>query len=460
MTGTLDVTDLRTFMTGSVVLPGDAGYDRAALLWNGDIERSPAVVARCTGTADVAAALAFARDRGLAVAVRGGGHSYSGASIPEDGLVIDLGPMNGVVVDPAARRARVGGGATLADLDAATQAHGLAVTGGTVSHTGVGGLTLGGGLGWLVRRHGLSIDNLVSAEVVLAGGRVVRASGDEHPDLFWALRGGGGNFGVVTGFEFALHEVGPLVHVARVFFGADRGERAVRAGCDLLSALPRSAGGAVVGSSAPSAPFVPPEHRLAPVVCVVVAVFGGAKELDALLTPLRAAGPLFEAVAPMRYTALQQMLDARVPWGIRAHASNLFLDEATDGAVEVFAGGVCRRASPVSQAVLFALGGRYGDVADGDTAFGGPRSARFVAVLEALAPDAETLAADRGWVRGTAAALRPFATDGGGYVNVLAEIDEERVRASYGVKYDRLARIKAAYDPGNVFRSNANIKPA
>ncbi|MGD9525821.1 FAD-binding oxidoreductase [Pseudonocardia sp.] len=460
MTSTLDVTDLRTLMTGPVVRPGDAGYDRAALLWNGDIERSPAAVARCTGTADVAAALAFARDRGLAVAVRGGGHSYSGASIPEDGLVIDLGPMNGVVVDPAARRARVGGGATLAELDAATQAHGLAVTGGTVSHTGVGGLTLGGGLGWLVRRHGLSIDNLVSAEIVLADGRVVRASEAEHPDLFWALRGGGGNFGVVTELEFTVHEVGPLVHVGLVFFGTDRAEQAVRAGRDVLSALPRSAGGAVVGLNAPPAPFVPPEHRLAPVVCVFVAGFGGAEELDASLAPLRAAGPLFEAVLPMPYTALQQMLDAGAPWGIRAYSNNLFLDEVTDAAADVFADGVRRRASRMSQAFLLALGGRYGDVADGDTAFGGPRSARFVAVLEALAPDAETLAADRGWVRETAAALRPFATSGGGYVNVLAEIDEERVRASYGAKYDRLARIKAAYDPGNVFRSNANIKPA
>jgi len=459
MTSTFDVTDLRSAMTGPVVLPGDADYDRSELIFNGAIDKTPAVIARCLSPADVAAALGHARAQGLDVAVRGGGHGFWGAAIPERGLMVDLSRMNSVTVDPVARRARVGGGAALADLDAATQQHGLAVPAGTISHTGVGGLTLGGGFGWLSNGHGLSIDNLESAQVVLADGRCVRAAADSHPDLFWALRGGGGNFGVVTEFEFRLHPVGPMVNVAMVFFEMDRAAQALRLGRDVVSALPRTAGGALAGLTAPPAPFVPPQHHFAPVVGVIVVGFGSAEEHAALIEPLRAAGPLFENVTPLPYVGVQQMLDESAPWGIHAYVKGLYLHELTDDAVDVVAGQIARRSSPMSQVLIFSLGGAYADAAEYATAFGGSRAARYALVLDAVAPDAASLAPDREWARTAWSAMRPFARDAGSYVNLMAEYDEGIVRASYGTKYERLAAIKAEYDPGNVFHLNANIKP-
>jgi FAD/FMN-containing dehydrogenase len=463
MTSTIGVgvERLRAAMVGPVLVPGGEGYDEARSLWNGNIDRRPVVVARCTSAADVAAALASAQDLGLEVGVRGGAHSYGGAAAPEGGLMVDLSPLNGVTVDAAGRRARCGGGATLADLDAATQAHGLAVTGGMISHTGVGGLTLGGGLGWLSRRCGLSVDSLESAEVVLADGRVVRASASEHPDLFWALRGGGGNFGVVTEFEFRLHEVGPIVHLGLFFFELDRSVAALRLGRDVLGALGRDAGGMLVALNAPPAPFVPAEHHFAPGVAVLIVGLASADEHARLVAPVRDAGPLFELVTPIPYTELQRMLDDAAPWGIHGYGKALELEELSDDAISVLAEWLPAKSSPMSLLPIFPLGGAYADVDDADTAYGGSRSARFMVNMDAVAPDAEALVADRQWVRGLWEALRPFAAGPGSYVNFMSEYEEDRVRASYGqAKYDRLARIKAEYDPGNVFHLNANIKPA
>jgi len=421
MTLVSSVTELRSDMVGAVIVPGDPGYDEARSVWNGDIDRRPAVVARCTSPADVAAALAYARTAGLDVAVRGGAHGYWGAAVPEGGMMIDLSPLDQVVVDAEAKRARCGGGATIADLDAATQEHGLAVTGGTISHTGVGGLTLGGGIGWLTRKFGLSIDNLVSAEVVLADGSRVRASESEHPDLFWALRGGGGNFGVVTEFEFRLHEVGPIVHLGLFFYGLDRSREALRRGRDLITGLPRDVGAMLAALNAPPAPFVPAEHHLAPGVAVLVVGFGSAEEHARLVAPLReATPPLFELVTPMPYVQLQKMLDDGAPWGTRAYTKALMLDDLSDDAIEVLVERLPGKTSPLTILPIFALGGAYAEVGDDETAFGGSRSAGFAFNMDAAAPDAETLAADRAWVRSLWDALRPFARNSGSYVNFMA----------------------------------------
>jgi FAD/FMN-containing dehydrogenase len=466
MTRTMDphVSALQGEMSGPVLVPGDAGYDEARSVWNGDIDRYPAVIARCAGPDDVAAALRYAQQVGLEVAVRGGGHGYWGAAVPEGGLMVDLSPIHHVLVDPAARRARVGGGATLGQLDAATQEHGLAVPAGTVSHTGVGGLTLGGGWGWLSRLHGLTIDNLESAQVVLADGRCLRASLTEHPDLFWALRGGGGNFGVVTEFEFRLHELGPIVQLAMLFVEQDRAAYALRTARDFIDSdsLARTTSAGVACSSAPPAPFVPAEHHFARVAAVIIIGFGTPEEHVADVAAVRAAlQPAFEMTTPLPYAALQQMLDEGVPWGIRSYTKGLYLDELTDATIETLAGHLPQRRSPQSQVLMLPLVGAFGDVRDDATAFGGSRSLRYVFAIEGISMDEETFAHDRRWVRDTWDALRPAAVHDGAYVNLMAEFEGDSLRATYGAaKFDRLRRIKGVYDPENVFRHNANIPPA
>ena len=456
-----DVTALRAAMSGAVLLPGDEGYDEARAVWNGDIDRRPAVIARCTGPDDVAAALRYAQDVGLEVAVRGGGHGYWGAAVPEGGLMVDLSLIRDVAVDPVARRARVGGGATLGELDAAAQAHGLAVPAGTVSHTGVGGLTLGGGWGWLTRMYGLTIDNLESAEVVLADGRCVRASADEHPDLFWALRGGGGNFGVVTEFEFRLHEVGPIVQFAMLAVEQDRAAHALRAARDLAAGLGRTVSPAIVCAAAPPAPFVPAEHHFAPVVTMILVGFGDPAEHAAAVAAARdALQPLFDVVTPMPYVALQQMLDEGNPWGTRSYTKGLYLDALTESAVDALVDRLAARRSNQSEILIAPIGEGFADVPDDATAFGGSRSMRFVLAIECKADDEETFVNDRQWVRETWDALRPAAAHDGAYVNLNSEFAGDSLRNTYGAaKFDRLRRIKAIYDPTNVFRHNANIPP-
>jgi FAD/FMN-containing dehydrogenase len=465
MTRTLDrdVSTLRGEVAGAVLVPGDEGYDEARSVWNGDIDRRPAVIARCTDPGDVAAALQYAQDVGLEVAVRGGGHGYWGAAIAEGGLVVDLSPLDHVDVDAEARRARVGGGAKLGQLDAATQEHGLAVPAGTVSHTGVGGLTLGGGWGWFSRMHGFTIDNLESAQVVLADGRCVTASATEHPDLFWALRGGGGNFGVVTEFEFRLHPVGPVVPFAMLFVEQDRAAHALRAARDVAESLGRSISPGIACISAPPAPFVPAEHHFAPVVALILVGFGTEEEHAAAVATARVAlQPQFEVVNPIPYVALQQMLDEGVPWGIRAYAKGLYLDDLPDSAIEALATHLPRRRSPLSELLILPLGGgAISDVAEDETAFGGSRSLKYVVAIEGQAMDAESLAHERQWVRDTWDALRPAAVHDGAYVNLNAEFEGDSLRNTYGAeKFDRLRAIKTQYDPTNVFRHNANIPPA
>jgi hypothetical protein len=453
--------EFRAGFDGEALLPGDAAYDEVRSVWNGNIDRRPALIARCRAPMHVAEAIALARREGLELSVRGGGHNFAGSAVCDDGLMIDLSTMNDVTVDAGARRARCGGGATWADLDGATQQHGLAVTGGFISHTGVGGLTLGGGMGWLTRKAGLSCDNLVSAEVVLADGQVVRASADQHEDLFWAIRGGGGNFGVVTEFEFALHEVGPLVQLCLFFWGADQGVEALRVSRDIVAGLPEGVGALIAGLSAPPAPFVPQEHQLAPGFALLIGSFGSPEEHAEIVAPVREAlAPLFELVTPIPYTQLQKMFDEGNAWGTHAYEKALYLDELSDEVIAIFADQLPRKASPLSFVPVFPLDGAYADVGEEDTAFGGSRSARFVFNIAAICPVPELLEADRAWVRGFWEALRPHASSAGSYVNFMTDIEEDRVRAAYGAaKYDRLSRIKADYDPDNVFHLNANIKP-
>lgn len=446
---------------GTVLRPGDAGYDDARAVWNGLVDHRPAVIARCASPSDVAAALAHARQTGLEVGVRGGGHNYAGAAVPDGGLCVDLRAMNHVTVDPVARRARCGGGALQRDLDAATQQHGLAVTGGTISHTGVGGLTLGGGMGWLTRACGLAVDNLVAAQVVLADGRCVRASADEHPDLLWALTGGGGNFGVVTEFEFRLHPVGPIVHFGLLFWELERAAEALRAARDVVDALPRDAGGMLLVVNAPPAPFVPEQHHFRPGVALAVVGLSTPGAHEALLAGARdAIAPLFGFTTPMPYTALQQMLDESAAPGILAYGKSIYLEDFGDAAIDTLAALLPAKSSPMSLLPIFPLGGAFTDPDDDATAFGGTRSLRYAVNMDAVATDPDTLAADRAWVREVWSALRPFAPHEGSYVNFMVEYDGDRVRASYGAKYERLAGIKAVYDPGNLFHRNANIRPA
>jgi FAD/FMN-containing dehydrogenase len=457
-----DVRGLRAELAGEVILPADTGYDAARSVWNGAIDRRPAAIARCATAADVVQAIGFARGRGLEISVRGGGHNYAGHAVCDDGLMIDLSRMNAVTVDAAARRAVCGGGATWADVDAATQAHGLATVGGFISHTGIGGLTLGGGLGWLSRKAGLSVDNLLAAEVVTAAGEIVRASDEEDADLFWALRGGGGNFGVVTSFEYRLHEVGPIVHLGLFFWGVDEGREALRFARELLDTLPADMGVSVIGMSAPPAPFVPEQHRFAPGFALLLVGFGAAEEHAEVVGRVRAGmPPLFEMVTPIPYTGLQRMFDESACWGLHAYQKALSLDQLSDGAVDVFVEHLRRRRSPHSVVPIFVLDGAYARVEDDETAFGGSRRARFVVNIEGACPTHEGYEAERVWVRAFWEALRPYASNAGSYVNFMNEQEDHRVRAAYGpAKYDRLARIKAVYDPGNVFHHNANIRPA
>ncbi|MGK3204018.1 FAD-binding oxidoreductase [Amycolatopsis sp. MEPSY49] len=464
MTSTAEPTlaSLRAQLTGSLLTLGDAGYDVARSVWNGEIDRRPAVVVRPAGPADVAAALAYAREAALDVSVRGGGHNFGGAAVVDGGVCIDLSSLQAVSVEPERRTARVGGGATWAQVDAAAQEHALAVPGGTISHTGVGGLTLGGGFGWLTAKHGLSCDNLLSAEVVTADGEVLRASADEHPDLFWALRGGGGNFGVVTEFEFRLHPVGPLVHLGMFFWPAEDGVEALRHIREVLETLPAELGTLVAGLNAPPAPFVPEEHHFRPGYALIIAGFAGEEQHAEAIRPARSGpAPLFEFVSPIPYVELQRMIDDSAPWGILGYEKAVYADGFTDEVIDVIADFLPRKTSPMSIMPIFPMRGAYHAVDDEATAFGGSRRPGLVIGISAVAPEPESFAADRAWVREFWAALAPLADNSGGYVNFMAEYEADRVRTAYGpAKYERLARIKAQYDPRNVFHHNANIPPA
>jgi FAD/FMN-containing dehydrogenase len=454
---------LRDGLSGDAAacLPGEAGYDEAVRIWNAAITRRPSIVVRCKSDGDVAAALAFAQKEALEVSVRGGGHNYAGYALTDGGLMIDLTLMKTVTVDPAERRATCGGGTTWGELDAATQAYGLAVTGGFISRTGVAGLTLGGGIGWLVRPVGLSCDNLVGAHLVIADGRALHLSETDNPDLFWAIRGGGGNFGVVTEFEFALHPIGPSVQLGLFLFHPDQGADLFRFARDYVRDLPDDCGVFLAGLSAPPAPFVPAELHFTPAFGLLVVGLGDESGHAQLIAPIRQAlEPMVEMVTPIPYAGLQQMFDESAPWGLYSYEKAVYLNELTDGAIDVILEHQAKKMSPVSFVPIFVMGGAYRRAAADSSAFGGSRDIGYVVNISATTASPDDFAAEREWARNYWSALVPHAVGVGGYVNFMMEYEADRVRNAYGEKYARLQQIKAAYDPNNVFHLNANIEPA
>ncbi len=449
--------ELRATMSGRAVLPGEDGYDEARTLFNAMIDRRPAVIARCATPDDVAAALRFGRESELPIAVRAGGHSVAGASLCDDGLVIDVRGLDEISVDADARVARVGAGCSWAPVDAATQAHGLATTGGRVSTTGVAGLTLGGGSGWLERKHGLTCDNLVAVELVTADGERVRASESEHPELFWALHGGGGNFGVATAFEFALHPLGPEVYVLLVFHRADRGREALALFRDFMAGAPDEVGTAFVYLTGPEEEPIPAELQGEPLIAMAGIYAGPVAEGEEVLAPLREFGPPeVNASGPMPYAEFQCALDD--PPGYRNYWTAEYLDDVSKGALDVIAEQSALTPPGGSQAFFVPWGGALARVAAEATPLRG-RDATWVVHPFALWEDPGEDEAHMAWGRGFREALGPYAT-GGVYLNFVGDEGEDRVRAAFGPEsYARLAAIKAQYDPDNVFRLNQNIRP-
>jgi FAD/FMN-containing dehydrogenase len=455
------LASFRAAVAGTVATPGEPGYDEAVTIWNAAITKRPAVVASCASSADVVAALQFAQSHDLEVSVRGGGHNFAGSSLCDGGLMIDLTPMKSVNVDPGRKTVRCGGGTTWGLLDAATQEHGLAMPGGFITHTGVGGLSLGGGIGWLSRLAGLSSDNLVGAQVVTADGRVLSVSKDDHSDLFWAIRGGGGNFGVVTEFEFALREVGPLVHLGLFLFSPDQGGDVLRFAREYVKGLPDECGVFLAGLSAPPAPFVPEELHFSPMFALIVVGLAGEEHHAGLIEQVRAAlSPKVDFVTPIPYVGLQQMFDESAPWGLHSYEKAVYLDEMSDGAIEAILEHQSRKTSPLSFVPIFVMGGAYARADSDATAFGGRRTIQYVVNISATTPTAVGFEAERQWVRDYWSALVPFAPGVGSYVNFMSEYEEDRVKSAYGDKYERLQWIKSKYDPDNIFHLNANIKPA
>ena len=444
---------------GRLIGKRDADYDEASKVYNAMIDKQPALIARCADADDVARVVAFARDQGLLLAVRGGGHNGAGLGTNDGGVVIDLSLLKDIQVDPQARTVRVGGGCTWGEVDQATNEHGLATPSGIISTTGVGGLTLGGGIGHLTRKFGLSIDNVLEAEVVLANGERVRASADEHPDLYWAIRGGGGNFGVVTSFLFRLHEVGTIVG-GPTFWGVEQGAEVLAAYREFLPDAPRELNGFFAFCTVPPAPPFPEELHMRK-VCGVVWCYASADEDAAAkaMAPLLEATPepLMHGVQAMPHPALQSAFDGLYPAGDQWYWRADFVNDIPDEAVALHARFGAELPTMQSTMHLYPIDGAAHDVASTDTAWS-YRDARWGAVFAGVDPDPANVDAIRNWSVGYHEALHPYSA-GGAYVNMMMDEGQERVRASYRDNYDRLARIKATYDPGNLFRVNQNIQP-
>jgi FAD/FMN-containing dehydrogenase len=452
------VDELQASFGGELVRPGDGDYDVHRKVWNGSIDRRPGLIARCAGVADVRHAVRFAREHELVVAVRGGGHSFPGLSVCDDGMLIDLGPMKGIRVDPEAGTVRAQAGVLLGELDRETQAFGLAVPAGIVTHTGLAGLTLGGGIGWIMRKYGLTIDQLQSVDVITADGELVKASEDHNADLFWGVRGGGGNFGIVTDFEFRLNPLGPHVVAGPVFWSMEDAPDVLRFYRDWVADCPDDLMTIVVQRRAPALPVVPPDLVGKLVVAVVACYAGPIEDGERVVRPLKEFGsPVLDLCQPKPYLAHQQMFDPSFRPGWWYYVRSCDVAELADDVIDIVVEHGTRITSPVSSIALWQMGGAVARVGEDATAFNG-RHAGFTFNINGNSQTADGFEAERQWARDYWSALAPHHTSV--YVNFLMEEGEDRVRQAYGAdKYDRLKALKRAYDPTNFFRLNQNITP-
>jgi hypothetical protein len=452
------IDELSMLFGGVLIRPDDATYDEQRRIWNGSIDRRPALIARCAGVADVISAVRFARERGHLVAVRSGRHSYPGLGVCDGGMVIDLGQMKGIRVDPEARTARAQAGVLLGDMDRETQAFGLAIPAGIVTHTGLAGLTLGGGIGWLERKYGLTIDQLLSVDVVTAEGEFVKASEDENADLFWGVRGGGGNFGIVTEFEFRLNPVGPTVFAGPIMWAMEDSPKVLRFYRDWIEQVPDELTTIVTHRRVLPSPAMPEELHGKHVVIVGTCYAGSVDEGERVLKPLREFGsPLRDGCAPMPFTKHQASLDPSFPhdWWYYIRSCNLL--ELTDEVIDILVDHGRRIASPASVFSIYHLGGAVAQVGEDDTAFGARDAGHTVNVI-GITLTGDGFDQEREWARGLWTELQPHHQHV--YINFLMEEGEDRVREAYGsAKYDRLKALKRKYDPANFFRLNQNISP-
>jgi FAD/FMN-containing dehydrogenase len=446
---------------GAVLRPGDQGYDDARAIWNGLIERRPALIVQCTGAADVVDAVNFAREQGLLLSIKAGGHNVAGNAVNDGGIVIDLSQMRGVHVDPRTKMVRAQGGATWGDCDRETQLFALAVPGGVVSTTGIAGLTLHGGVGHLRRKHGLSIDNLISVDIVTADGQLRRASATENEDLFWAVRGAGSNFGVVTSFEFEAHPVGPMVMVAAVFYPLDLARLLLPAWRDFMASAPEELSSFAICWSIPAHEPFPPELHGSPVFVVAAAYCGSVEAGEAVVQPLRElAEPVIDLSGPWPWLGLQSGFDDIFPKGQLRYWKSRALGELSADAIDEIADWADRRPTPLSDVTIWHHGGAISRIGETETAYAG-RDAPFLVSGEASWTNPEQTDEALTWGRGFWEAMGPHST-GGLYLNFpgLGEEKEALVKAGYGVNYERLAALKAKYDPTNLFRMNLNVTPA
>ena len=452
------ITEFRGQFRGTVIAPGDAGYEQARQVYNRMIDRKPALIAQCADVADVITAVKMAKAKGLRVSIRGGGHNAAGLGVCDDGLVIDLAPIKYVRVDPAARTVRVGGGCTWSDVDHATHAFGLAVPSGIISTTGVGGLTLGGGMGHLTRKYGLTIDNLLAVDVVLADGSFVVASVDENPDLFWALRGGGGNFGVVTSFLFQAHPVS-IVCAGPMLWNMEDAADIMKWYREFITRAPEEMNGFFAMMTVPPGPPFPEELHLRKMCAIVWCYQGSIEQANAILQPIRDyRKPAFELFMPMPFPMLQGLFDAVYPAGLQWYWKADFFKELSDAAISKHLEHASRLPTWQSTMHLYPVNGKVNRIAETETAYG-HRDAVWSEVIVGVDPDPANRDKIVDWARAYYDALHPFGS-GGAYLNFMMEEGEDRIKATYRGNYERLAAVKAKYDPENFFRVNQNIRPA